>query len=74
MKWINVKDRLPRDLIPVLVLSDGTVRRIMAYISNPGEEKWYNEYGEFIYKKYHTEFDLITHWMPLPLPPEESDD
>ena len=72
MEWINVKDRLPKDEVPVLVAYIGINDRKlyadgMANIRYGGW-CWYEDYyGDNDEKVAVT----ITHWMPLPEPPEE---
>lgn len=54
-QWISVKDRLPEDGVEVLVVSDGETGA-----------SWH-EAGEFGWAIGGT----VTHWAPLPKPPEE---
>ena len=54
-QWISVKERLPENGIEVLVVSDGETGA-----------SWH-EKGEFGWAIGGT----VTHWMPLPEPPEE---
>jgi len=71
-QWISVKDRLPEEDLPVLVygqvLNDpaetlGVRRRYNG--DQEWKHTWESEDG-FIYRE-----DDVTHWMPLPKPPEE---
>lgn len=56
--WISVKDRLPKGFEPVIVCrEDGKV------------EQGYKDVGDW-WKVYGTRTKRITHWMPLPEPPE----
>ena len=63
MEWISVKDRLPERL-DVVIVQGG----IAYYL--PDEEAWMTITGErwpgrpIVWN--------VTHWMPLPEPPEES--
>ena len=61
MEWISVKDRLPPDQEEVLVctLAKNGVRNI---------DKGYLAIDHFI----HRGRSQVTHWMPLPEPPEET--
>ena len=63
-KWISVKDRLPDFGQFVLTYSQ----------MEAGHWVWL--YGAVQYNGYfvHTNPDSITHWMPLPEPPQEQDD
>ena len=64
MDWISVKDRLPENADRVLV-SQGEVDdvEIAYYFHGFGwkmlDSEWHNIYG-------------VTHWMPLPKPPEDT--
>lgn len=56
-KWISVKDRLPNFEQPVLAYSGEELGIGFAYLD--GDGKWYGDCGD------------VTHWMPLPEPPEK---
>lgn len=63
MEWISIKDRLPEKDIPVLCF-DGTYINIMEY--------WYDEKDESVFFNPPSPLkNNITHWMPLPSPPEK---
>lgn len=65
-KWISVKDRLPEDHVAVLVF-DSVCRNIYkAWMSH--------DLGEWFSEEYLPDFLNITHWMPLPEPPEVNTD
>lgn len=74
-KWISVKDRLPKNGTDVLVLTaPGTLSLgkncVVAEYIHPRMEKS----GVFInfYAGYDDKNILaVTHWMPMPEPPEE---
>lgn len=60
--WISVKDRLPEDHVAVFVF-DSVCRNIYkAWMSH--------DLGEWFSEEYLPDFLNITHWMPLPEPPE----
>ena len=66
MNWINVKDRLPdkKDDVLVWSIDDGWITTAM-YIPKEilGEGRFYCVYtGDKL---------EVSHWMPLPEPPEE---
>lgn len=58
-RWISVKDRLPNFEQPVLAYSGEELGIGFAYLD--GDGKWYGDCGD------------VTHWMPLPEPPEVED-
>lgn len=59
--WISVKDRLPKDGTPVIVLC--------RHASHPGE--WYLA-TEFTTQKSHMWHDgTARYWFPFPKPPKE---
>lgn len=57
--WISVKNRLPKDGTSVLVTRGGPGCTTATYFEKSG---FYNG---------HLEDVVITHWMPLPKPPEK---
>lgn len=58
-QWISVKDKLPEKFKPVIVCrEDGKV------------EQGYKDVGDW-WKVYGTRTKRVTHWMPLPDPPED---
>jgi len=61
LQWILVKDRLP-DSTP-MVLANCSDGYELAYYGNYGKGQWTNTLG--------TEHLNVTHWMPLPKPPED---
>lgn len=61
MKWISVKDKLPEKQTRVLLFDNGGFGILTGRIGSAG---WYLEGGL-------DEFANITHWMPLPEPPED---
>ena len=59
MKWISVEDRLPdSDTHLIVCHDDGGV----------GTAFFYND---LFSRDWRSIFDDITHWMPLPEPPED---
>lgn len=56
--WISVKDRLPEEFAPVIVCrKGGKVESGMLDVNG-----WWKVYG--------TRTKNVTHWMPMPEPPE----
>lgn len=63
MKWISVNDALPeKDATPVLGYYDDLVREVLFLPS-------WNKYHPFRDIEYNDP-QPVTHWMPLPAPPE----
>lgn len=66
--WISVKERLPEmyedGSADIVLVTDGQFIHMAAY----SNEKWYfAECGEMKEPMFYK----VTHWMPLPEPPEE---
>lgn len=66
-KWISVKDALPEDRNLYLVRQLIGQREYfnIAYIF---EDDWYEQRGGYL------RLESITHWMPLPEPPEKEEE
>lgn len=62
--WISVKDQLPEHFEPVLICREKN--------GSPYVEQGYKDVGEW-WKVYGTRTKQVTHWMPLPEPPEVND-
>lgn len=62
-KWIPVTDRLPEEWVAVLVWSKCGFCETAVYLGIPG--KWRVTWDHTMLDE-----DTITHWMPLPDPPE----
>jgi len=67
-KWVSVKERLPEDNCMVLV-SDGDGIEMYDFIKTPQKpwKQWEPIADGQHYFVYHK---AITHWQPLPEPPE----
>ena len=67
-EWISVKDRLPKDGIPVLAFVFDTIEvgYIETLTTDDYEFHWIGDHN-YIDKGHRA----ITHWMPLPKPPED---
>jgi len=64
MKWISVKDRLPENEDVVLIYA-GDEYQDVAMFSN-------SDFYEFDWEHDGWEHESeVTHWMPLPVPPEK---
>lgn len=60
MEWISVEDRLPENDVEILISrTDGEI--YLAVHQDDG--RWYDS-------SEGSDVKFITHWMPLPLPPE----
>ena len=73
-KWISVKDRLPdnieHDWVLAQVVEDNGymhIPKVMEYRQSKND--WFEETYDWISK--HNGAFTVTHWMPLPLAPEE---
>ena len=61
-KWISVEDRLPEDWCPVLVAMDDVAQpRVGCY--EKIHAMWWRDSGGVPIRR------TVTHWMPLPEPP-----
>lgn len=71
-RWISVKDRLPERHKTVLMYLQSDTNYISAYYEigfyQPQKAKWYCEDLNYIEDCY-----TVTHWMPLPEPPESEE-
>ena len=61
-KWIPVSERLPEDLQSIIVFTKDRKTYIIRFLELYGREG----FGSLS--------DIVTHWMPLPEPPEVSHD
>ena len=57
--WVSVKDKLPEQYTDVIVFTKGSTIAV----------DYVDENGDFYYYGQN-----VTHWMPLPEPPESEDD
>jgi hypothetical protein len=70
MEWISIKDRLPEDeeLVVIFNGSDDEYPILTAKLSSPGPNgTWY----EPIHHEWDIDFKFVSHWMPLPKPPNQ---
>lgn len=68
MEWISVNDRLPENISTVIVAVKEMEYPTTAWYSDL-DNAWYLTEKDFFRLK-NNEF-TVTHWMPLPEPPEE---
>jgi hypothetical protein len=57
-EWISIDDRLPNRAEDVIVFSEDKFQIDIGFLMNG---KWFSDRGEL---------PTVTHWMPLPNPPE----
>lgn len=72
-KWISVKDRLPEIETSVLIYVSKEKEMHTAQFCNWEKEicdNWHVSAGKYIYDPLVFEREEVTHWMPLPEPPE----
>jgi hypothetical protein len=65
--WISVKDRLPELWDDYLAFGYGPTIPASCFVAvyDPKSNKWYDMHTDWDWS------DVITHWMPLPEPPEK---
>lgn len=69
-EWINVKDRLPDDKEQYLICNESNFGKIdIAYYQPIGDK--FSNYEPFWQARSHRSTG-VTHWMPLPEPPKET--
>ena len=66
MEWISLNDRRPEDNVRVLFFASGQM--VLGKYS-PGLKAYIGK----VYKNYAHELIDVTHWMPLPEPPNLED-
>lgn len=62
-QWFSIDDRLPEVFCPVIVCREKVKGEYVV-------EQGYKDVGDW-WKVYGTRTKKVTHWMPLPDPPEE---
>jgi len=79
MKWISVEDRMPSNDTEVLTIKNNSISdycyphtneeaQLIAFFS--GEVWWDSAFPEEVKEDNMVEY--VTHWMPLPEPPESN--
>ena len=74
MQWISVNDRLPEHMEDVVAFTDRKRCLIVKY--NHHNLPFSDEPIGWCFRSWMMPYDAeqITHWMPLPKPPRDSDD
>lgn len=80
-RWISVKDRLPEEDGKYLVFEQNNGRTntsILRFAKDARKvdrydfkSRWENAWYEYDSEWGHYTVDSVTHWMPIPEPPEE---
>lgn len=78
MEWISVKDRLPPDDEDVLVYHLDDKHITVGYFNSDNVKSYIESDGNTFYIDNGWETEIpwapkgsVTHWMPLPKPPEK---
>lgn len=66
MRWIPVRDELPRYNKEVLVLADGQIYLGVRHHTDANGEHWF---GPSVIHRDSNELCAVTHWMNLPEKP-----
>ena len=67
-RWIPVTERLPEEHVFVLIRQDDDRMMVAERV---GGDWWYRYFAYDVDRWDENEQGTITHWMPLPKPPEE---
>ena len=73
MKWISVNDKMPKDRQKILITDGIIVTACQADVDKMWHGKIYPDGCEFSGYEWGWNFDWesITYWMPLALPPKK---
>lgn len=64
--WISVKDQLPRSRQWVLCKCRAGIYEVLRYEETCDGDQWHHD------NRHNYMSDFVTHWMPMPEPPEEN--
>lgn len=70
MEWISVKDRIPPRELDYIIVFDGNDVFTAMFFVNDGKA---TTFFSCCYGKEYLKIKNVTHWMPLPEPPEKND-
>lgn len=71
MEWISIKDRLPKEDCPVLIIVSGQPAENITLVDAYELGSYYAGDGWCVEAYPWWENARVTHWMPLPAPPKE---
>lgn len=70
-EWISVSDRLPIYGDPVLIVGNGVTQNVTYMRDGADDEQdWFEPYFFDHDDGCKVDWSKVTHWMPLPEPPE----
>jgi len=68
MNWISVDEKLPEEFSQLLIAYNKKV-----YLATYYDEQWryLDDIGGYVFSIDEEDMQYVTHWIPLPTPPEK---